>query len=39
LPRPIVIRDVMELTTLTDVQILVEKHLPKECRSNSPGAK
>ena len=33
LPRPIVIPDVMELSTLADVRILVEKHLPKEYRS------
>jgi hypothetical protein len=33
LPRPIIIPDVMELTTLTDVRILVEKHLPAEYRS------
>ena len=30
LPRPIIIPDVMELTTLADVRMLVEKHLPKE---------
>jgi hypothetical protein len=29
LPRPIIIPDVMELATLADVRILVEKHLPK----------
>ena len=33
LPRPIVIPDVMELATLADVRILVEKHLPTEYRS------
>jgi hypothetical protein len=33
LPRPIIIPDVMELATLADVRILVEKHLPKEYRS------
>ena len=33
LPRPIIIPDVMELTTLADVRILVEKHLPVEYRS------
>jgi hypothetical protein len=33
LPRPIVIPDVMELATLSDVRILVEKHLPKEYRA------
>ena len=33
LPRPIIIPDVMELSTLADVRILVEKHLPKEYRS------
>ena len=33
LPRPIVIPDVMELATLSDVRILVEKHLPKEYRT------
>jgi hypothetical protein len=33
LPRPIVIPDVMELATLADVRILVEKHLPKEYRA------
>ena len=33
LPRPITIPDVMELATLPDVRILVEKHLPKEYRS------
>jgi hypothetical protein len=34
LPRPIVIPDVMELATLADVRILVEKHLtPAEYRS------
>jgi hypothetical protein len=33
LPRPIVIPDVMELATLADVRILVEKRLPKEYRS------
>jgi hypothetical protein len=32
LPRPIIIPDVMELATLADVRILVEKHLPKEYR-------
>jgi hypothetical protein len=33
LPRPIIIPDVMELATLADVRILVEKHLPAEYRS------
>ena len=33
LPRPIIIIDVMELATLGDVRILVEKHLPKEYRA------
>jgi hypothetical protein len=33
LPRPIIIPDVMELSTLADVRILIEKHLPKEYRS------
>jgi hypothetical protein len=33
LTRPIIIPDVIELRTLADVQILVEKHLPKEYRS------
>ena len=33
MPRPIVIPDVMELATLADVRILVEKHLPAEYRS------
>ena len=33
LPRPIIIPDVMQLSTLADVRILVEKHLPKEYRS------
>ena len=33
LPRPIAIPDVMEMATLADVRILVEKHLPKEYRS------
>ena len=33
LPRPIIIPDVMELATLGDLRILVEKHLPKEYRS------
>jgi hypothetical protein len=33
LPRPIVIPGVMELATLADVRMLVEKHLPKEYRS------
>ena len=33
MPRPIIIPDVMELTTLADVRFLVEKHLPKEYRS------
>ena len=33
LPRPIVIPDVVELTTLSDVRILVEKHLPTEYRA------
>ena len=31
--RPIIIPDVMELTTLADVRILVEKHLPAEYRA------
>jgi hypothetical protein len=30
LPRPIVIPEVMALTTLADVRELVEKHLPAE---------
>ena len=33
MPRPIIIADVMELTTLADVRMLVEKHLPAEYRS------
>jgi hypothetical protein len=33
LPRPIIIPDVMALTTLADVRTLVEKHLPAECRA------
>jgi hypothetical protein len=33
LPRPIIIPDVMELSTLDDVRALVEKHLPAEYRS------
>ena len=33
MPRPIIIPDVMELATLADVRILVEKHLPAEYRS------
>jgi hypothetical protein len=33
LPRPIIIPDVIELQTLADVRILVEKHLPREYRS------
>jgi hypothetical protein len=33
LPRPIIIPDVMELSTLADVRVLVEKHLPAEYRS------
>ena len=33
LPRPIIIPDVMELETLADVWILVEKHLPA-CSTN-----
>ena len=33
LPRPIIIPDVMELTTLADMRTLVEKHLPKEYRA------
>jgi len=33
LPRPIIIPNVMELTTLADIRILVEKHLPKEYRA------
>ena len=33
MPRPITIPDVMELATLPDVRILVEKHLPAEYRS------
>ena len=33
LPRPIIIPDVMELSTLADVRALIEKHLPKEYRS------
>jgi hypothetical protein len=33
LPRPIIIPDVMELSTLADVRIPVEKHLPKEYRA------
>jgi hypothetical protein len=33
LPRPIIIPDVMELTTLSDVRALVEKHLPTEYRA------
>jgi hypothetical protein len=37
LPRPIIIPDVMELTTLADVRILVEKHLPKVRQSRSRG--
>ena len=39
LPRPIVNPDVIELATLADVRLLVEKHLPKEYRSKfSSGA-
>jgi hypothetical protein len=33
LPRPIIIPDVTELTTLADVRALVEKHPPAEYRS------
>ena len=33
MPRPIIIPDVMELTTPADVRALVEKHLPAEYRS------
>ena len=33
MPRPIIIPDVMELATLADVRILVEKHPPAEYRS------
>ena len=33
LARPIIIPNVMELTTLADVRALVEKHLPAEYRS------
>ena len=33
LSRPIIIPDVMELSTLSDVRILVEKHLPTEYRA------
>ena len=36
LPRPIVISDVIELATLGDVRMLVEKHLNTD--RNSPGA-
>ena len=33
MPRPIVIPDVMELTTLADVRVLMQKHVPAEYRS------
>jgi hypothetical protein len=32
LPRPLKIPTVMELHTLADIRLLVEKHLPPECR-------
>jgi hypothetical protein len=32
LPRPIVIPQVMKLSTLADVRTLIEKHLPADCR-------
>jgi hypothetical protein len=38
LPRPIIIPDVKELTTLADVRILVEKHLTRNTDRNFPGA-
>jgi hypothetical protein len=33
LPRPIIIPEVMQLATLGDVLVLVEKHLPPEYRA------
>ena len=33
LPRPVTVPGVMELATLADVRILVEKHLPKQYRA------
>jgi hypothetical protein len=33
LPRPLVIPDVMTLTTLADVRALIEKHLPAQHRA------
>jgi hypothetical protein len=35
LPRPLVIPDVMTLTTLADVRELVEHHVPAEVREKS----
>ena len=33
LPRPLTIPDVLTLETLANVRVLVEKHLPTDCRS------
>jgi hypothetical protein len=33
LPRPIIIPDLLELTTLADVRGLIDKHLPAEYRA------
>ena len=35
LPRPIVIPDVMTLSTLADVRTLIEKHLPPRLRKKT----
>jgi hypothetical protein len=35
LPRPLVIPKVMTLTTLADVRVLVERHLPEDRRTRS----
>jgi hypothetical protein len=35
LPRPIVIPDVMTLSTLADVRTLIEKHLPARLRTKT----
>ena len=35
LPRPIIIPEIMTLTTLADVRTLIQKHLPKDRRERS----
>ena len=38
LPRPLAIPGVMKLATLSDVRMLIERHLPAHFRTNGLGA-